>query len=63
MKQVDLEEVTPVLDQMGCTSRECKTNMKIIKGNQNSVLVPDIHKCRQIITWHRLQKSLLGPTT
>ena len=39
MKQVDLEEPTPILHQvysLECTQRECRPNIKIVQGNQNS---------------------------
>ena len=37
MRQVDLEEPTPLLDQvfLGCTQRECKSNRKIVEENKN----------------------------
>ena len=39
MKQVDLEEPTHFLHQvylLECTQRECKPNLQIVQGNQNS---------------------------
>ena len=39
MKQVDLEEPTPLLDQvyLGCTQRECKPNQKIVQENKTLI--------------------------
>ena len=40
IKQVDLEALTPLLHQeyVGCTERECKPNLKIVRGIRRSNL-------------------------
>ena len=54
MKQVDLEEPTPLLDQvyLGCTQRQCKPNFKIVKLSNN---------CSAVLSDPRLPR--LVPTT
>ena len=50
MKQVDLEEPTPMLGQLNleCTQRECKLNLKIVPENRNSFVSGTV---KQLLGW------------
>ena len=56
MQQVDLEEPPPLLDQenLGCTQRECKPNLKIVQGNEDMLeSLVSAGTIKQLPRWER----------